>query len=113
MGTRKNDILQGTLVLIVLRTLASNKRMHGYAISRWLSGTSGDATRGDAGEPETDRLIGVYNQMVDNLRDERARLREQNFFLVRVLVAWRLSDPSTSDPANRHPRVFFQLQKFL
>jgi hypothetical protein len=27
MGTQKNDILQGTLTLLVLRTLASNKRM--------------------------------------------------------------------------------------
>lgn len=32
MGTKKNDILQGTLILLILRVLASNKRMHGYAI---------------------------------------------------------------------------------
>ena len=32
MGTKKNDILQGTLVLLILRVLASSKRMHGYAI---------------------------------------------------------------------------------
>jgi DNA-binding PadR family transcriptional regulator len=31
MGDKKNDVLQGTLVLPVLRTLASNKRMPGYA----------------------------------------------------------------------------------
>ena len=33
---QKNDILQGTLSLLVLRTLASNKRLHGYAITRRL-----------------------------------------------------------------------------
>lgn len=32
MGNKKNDILQGTLVLLVLKTLATGKRMHGYAI---------------------------------------------------------------------------------
>lgn len=29
---KKNDILQGTLALLVLKTLASGERMHGYAI---------------------------------------------------------------------------------
>jgi PadR family transcriptional regulator, regulatory protein PadR len=33
MGARKNDILQGTLVLLVLETLARGGRMHGYAIT--------------------------------------------------------------------------------
>ena len=33
MPTKKNDILQGTLVLLILRTLAQHKRMHGYAIN--------------------------------------------------------------------------------
>ncbi len=33
MGTKKNDILQGTLALLILRTLASGKRLHGYAIT--------------------------------------------------------------------------------
>ena len=33
MGARKNDILQGTLVLLVLQTLAAGRKMHGYAIT--------------------------------------------------------------------------------
>ena len=33
MGARKNDILQGTLALLVLQTLASGRSMHGYAIT--------------------------------------------------------------------------------
>jgi two-component system, NtrC family, nitrogen regulation sensor histidine kinase NtrY len=37
------------------------------------------------GQPELDRLVGVYNQMVDHLRDERARLQEQHHFLAQIL----------------------------
>ncbi len=37
------------------------------------------------GEPEIDALIGVYNRMVDHLRDERVRLAEQHQFLSQVL----------------------------
>ena len=33
MGARRNDILQGTLALLVLQTLASGRQMHGYAIT--------------------------------------------------------------------------------
>jgi two-component system, NtrC family, nitrogen regulation sensor histidine kinase NtrY len=38
------------------------------------------------GQIELDRLIAVYNRMVDGLRDERQRLQEQNYFLARVLA---------------------------
>jgi len=37
------------------------------------------------GQPEVDELIGVYNRMVDHLREERVRLAEQHQFLSRVL----------------------------
>jgi two-component system, NtrC family, nitrogen regulation sensor histidine kinase NtrY len=37
------------------------------------------------GQPEIDRLIGVYNRMVDSLRAERQRVHEQHYFLGRVL----------------------------
>lgn len=39
----------------------------------------------DVGQPEIDALIAVYNRMVDHLRDERARLQEQHYFLSRIL----------------------------
>ena len=42
MGEKKNDILQGTLVLLVLRTLASSKRMHGCAITARIGQVSED-----------------------------------------------------------------------
>jgi two-component system, NtrC family, nitrogen regulation sensor histidine kinase NtrY len=39
----------------------------------------------EVGQPEIDDLIGVYNRMVDHLRDERVRLAEQHHFLSQVL----------------------------
>ena len=39
----------------------------------------------EVGQPEIDELIGVYNRMVDHLRDERVRLAEQHHFLSQVL----------------------------
>ncbi len=45
----KNDILQGTLALLVLKTLASNKRMHGYAITAHIQRVSTDLLRVEEG----------------------------------------------------------------
>jgi nitrogen fixation/metabolism regulation signal transduction histidine kinase len=41
----------------------------------------------EIGQPDMDRLIQVYNQMVDTLRNERTRMQEQNYFLEKVLNA--------------------------
>ena len=49
MTATKNDILQGTLVLLVLRTLLSCKRMHGYAITRHVQRMSDDLLRVEEG----------------------------------------------------------------
>ena len=49
MPPQKNDILQGTLALLVLRTLASNKRMHGYAITTHIQHVSDDLLRVEEG----------------------------------------------------------------
>jgi PadR family transcriptional regulator len=49
MSTPKNDILQGTLPLLVLRTLASNKRLHGYAITSRIHEVSADLLRVEEG----------------------------------------------------------------
>ena len=46
MPRQKNDILQGTLVLLVLRTLASQGRMHGYAITSHIQRVSDDLLKG-------------------------------------------------------------------
>ncbi len=49
MGARKNDILQGTLALLLLRTLASGKRMHGYAITAHIQTVSAQLLRVEEG----------------------------------------------------------------
>lgn len=43
MSTRRTDIVQGTLDLMVLKTLASLGPLHGYGIARRLEQVSGDA----------------------------------------------------------------------
>src|SRR6267154_1952907 len=47
--TKKNDILQGTLALLILKTLASGKRMHGYAITAHIQGVSAQMLRVEEG----------------------------------------------------------------
>ena len=49
MPKPKNDILQGTLVLLVLRTLASRGRLHGYAITNHIQQISSDLLRVEEG----------------------------------------------------------------
>lgn len=41
--TDKTDVLQGTLALMVLKTLESMGSLHGYGIARRIEQTSGDA----------------------------------------------------------------------
>ena len=49
MGAKKNDILQGTLVLLILKTLAGQKRMHGYAITAHIHSVSEQLLRVEEG----------------------------------------------------------------
>ena len=49
MGTKKNDILQGTLVLLILKTLAVQKHMHGYAITAHIQRVSAELLRVEEG----------------------------------------------------------------
>ena len=41
----------------------------------------------EVGHPDVDTMIRVYNRMVDNLREERVRLQEQQYFLGQLLAA--------------------------
>ena len=45
----RNDILQGTLALLVLKTLATQKRMHGYAITTHIQQVSDELLRVEEG----------------------------------------------------------------
>jgi PadR family transcriptional regulator PadR len=49
MPRSKNDILQGTLALLVLRTLAAHPWSHGYAITSHIQRASGDLLRVEEG----------------------------------------------------------------
>ena len=48
MPTQTKDRLHGTLDALILKTLSWGPR-HGYAISRWLSDTSGEAIQVEEG----------------------------------------------------------------
>jgi len=49
MPRQKNDILQGTLALLVLKTLAAQGRMHGYAITAHIQRVSAELLRVEEG----------------------------------------------------------------
>jgi transcriptional regulator len=49
MARQKNDILQGTLVLLVLKTIDAQGRMHGYAITSHIQRVSADLLRVEEG----------------------------------------------------------------
>lgn len=49
MGRQKNDILQGTLALLVLKTLAAHGPLHGYAITAHIHRVSRELLRVEEG----------------------------------------------------------------
>ena len=49
MPRQKNDILQGTLALLVLKTLAVRGPLHGYAITQHVQAGSADLLRLEEG----------------------------------------------------------------
>jgi PadR family transcriptional regulator PadR len=49
MPKTKNDILQGTLVLLVLKTLSSQGALHGYALTNHIQRVSNDVLRVEEG----------------------------------------------------------------
>ena len=49
MSRPRNDILQGTLALLVLKSLAAQGRMHGYAITSHIQRVSEDTLRVEEG----------------------------------------------------------------
>jgi transcriptional regulator len=49
MPKQKNDILQGTLGLLVLKTIDAQGRMHGYAITSHIQRVSADLLRVEEG----------------------------------------------------------------
>ena len=49
MTRQRNDILQGTLALLVLKTLSAQGAMHGYAITAYIQRASAELLRVEEG----------------------------------------------------------------
>jgi PadR family transcriptional regulator, regulatory protein PadR len=49
MGKNKNDILQGTLTLLLLQTLAARGPLHGYALTSHIQAASAELLRVEEG----------------------------------------------------------------
>lgn len=49
MTRKKNDILQGTLALLVLKSLSAYGKLHGYAITAHIQNASADLLRVEEG----------------------------------------------------------------
>ena len=49
MSPRKSDVLQGTLGLLVLKTLSAHGKLHGYAITAHIQSVSSDLLRVEEG----------------------------------------------------------------
>ena len=49
MGRNRNDILQGTLTLLVLQTLESRGALHGYSLCQSIQSASSDLLRVEEG----------------------------------------------------------------
>ena len=49
MGTKKNDILQGTLTLLVLRSVEARGPLHGYALCGHIQRVSAELLRVEEG----------------------------------------------------------------
>jgi len=49
MTQRKHDVLQGTLGMLVLKTLATRGRLHGYAITAHIQAVSDELLRVEEG----------------------------------------------------------------
>jgi PadR family transcriptional regulator PadR len=49
MGGKRNDILQGTLAMLVLKTLSVRGSLHGYAITQHIQAASAETLRVEEG----------------------------------------------------------------
>ncbi len=96
MPRQKNDILQGTLVLLVLRTLADQGRMHGYAITSHIQYVSADLLRVEEGS-----VYPALHRMTEDgwLRAEWGltdRTREARFYTITTAGRRQLAEEEAS-----------------
>jgi PadR family transcriptional regulator PadR len=78
MTKPRNDILQGTLALLVLKSLAARGKLHGYAITSHIQAASSDLLRVEEGSlypalhrMEQDGLLKAEWGVTEKNRDAR------------------------------------------
>jgi PadR family transcriptional regulator PadR len=93
---KKNDILQGTLVLLILKTLAGQKRMHGYAITAHIHAVSDQILRVEEGSlyPALHRMEQACWVRAEWGLTEKSR--EARFYSLTPLGRKRLSEEEES-----------------
>ena len=84
MPRHKNDILQGTLVLLVLKTLDARGPMHGYAITSHIQRVSSDLLRVEEGSlyPALHRM--TQDGWLDAKWGTTEKNREAKFYTITV-----------------------------
>ena len=92
MPPQKNDVLHGTLALLVLRTLASSSPLHGYAITNHIQRASADLLRVEEGS-----LYPALHRMEEQgwLRSQwgmTERNREARFYAITARGRRRLTE---------------------
>lgn len=92
----KNDILQGTLALLVLKTLAAQGRLHGYAITTHIQRISAEMLRVEEGS-----LYPALHRMEQQgwLRSEwgmTEKKREARFYSLTAAGRKQLADEEVS-----------------
>ena len=95
-GQQRNDILQGTLALLVLKTLASQGRLHGYAITTHIQRISAEMLRVEEGS-----LYPALHRMEQQgwLRSEwgmTEKKREARFYSLTAAGRKQLADEEAS-----------------
>ena len=77
MGARRNDILQGTLGLLVLQTLVPGRKMHGYAITAHIQRISDQLLRVEEGS-----LYPALHRMEQDGWGKTEKNREARFYSI-------------------------------
>lgn len=80
---------------LILSTLVGYRLVRAFFLPLELIRTGTDLIRErefgshfrPVGQPEMDRLVSIYNDMADQLREERLKHEEQNLFLEKILAA--------------------------
>ena len=95
MGDKSADLLQGTLDLLILRTLASGEK-HGYEIADWIHGASASALSEEEGAlyPALHRL--ELRGLLASTWDVSANNRRAKYYKLTAAGRTRLKESTES-----------------